>query len=80
MPTSRPASAAISASRLTLTGKVTELNGRGHVSDNRGHVSDEVYGRAAAVFYERERGQVIAAGHQRVGPDRGRYPAVTRRR
>jgi hypothetical protein len=39
-----------------LTGKVTELNGRGHVSDNRGHVSDEVYGRAAAVFYERERG------------------------
>jgi hypothetical protein len=73
MPTSWPASAAISASRLTLTGKVTGLNGRGHVSD-------EVYGRAAAVFYERERGQVIAAGHQRVGPDRGRYPAVTRRR
>ena len=38
---------------LALTEEITELTGRGHVSD-------EVYGRAAAVFSERELGQVIA--------------------
>jgi AhpD family alkylhydroperoxidase len=39
---------------LALTEEITELTGRGHVSD-------EVYSRAAAVFSERELGQVIAA-------------------
>ena len=38
---------------LALTEEITELSGRGHVSD-------EVYSRAAAVFSERELGQVIA--------------------
>jgi AhpD family alkylhydroperoxidase len=38
---------------LALTEEITELTGRGHVSD-------DVYGRAAAVFSERELGQVIA--------------------
>lgn len=38
---------------LALTEEITELTGRGHVSD-------EVYSRAAAVFTERELGQVIA--------------------
>jgi AhpD family alkylhydroperoxidase len=38
---------------LALTEEITELTGRGHVSD-------EVYSRAAAVFSERELGQVIA--------------------
>ena len=38
---------------LALTEEITELTGRGHVSD-------EVYCRAAAVFSERELGQVIA--------------------
>jgi AhpD family alkylhydroperoxidase len=39
---------------LALTEEITELTGRGHVSD-------EVYSRAAAAFTERELGQVIAA-------------------
>jgi AhpD family alkylhydroperoxidase len=39
---------------LALAEEITELTGRGHVSD-------EVYYRAAAVFSERELGQVIAA-------------------
>jgi AhpD family alkylhydroperoxidase len=38
---------------LALTEEITELSGRGHVSD-------QVYSRAAAVFSERELGQVIA--------------------
>jgi AhpD family alkylhydroperoxidase len=38
---------------LALTEEITELTGRGHVSD-------EVYRLAAAVFSERELGQVIA--------------------
>ena len=38
---------------LALTEEITELSGRGHVSD-------EVYSRVAAVFSERELGQVIA--------------------
>jgi alkylhydroperoxidase family enzyme len=38
---------------LALTEEITELTGRGHVSG-------EVYSRAAAVFSERELGQVIA--------------------
>jgi AhpD family alkylhydroperoxidase len=38
---------------LALTEEITELSGRGHVSD-------EVFSRAAAVFSERELGQVIA--------------------
>jgi AhpD family alkylhydroperoxidase len=38
---------------LALTEEITELTGRGHVFD-------EVYSRAAAVFSERELGQVIA--------------------
>jgi len=38
---------------LALTEEITQLSGRGHVSD-------EVYSRAAAVFSERELGQVIA--------------------
>ncbi len=38
---------------LALTEEITELTGRGHVSDT-------VYSRAAAVFSERELGQVIA--------------------
>lgn len=38
---------------LALTEEITELTGRGHVSD-------DVYSRAAAVFSERELGQVIA--------------------
>ena len=38
---------------LALTEEITELSGRGHVSD-------EVYSRSAAVFSERELGQVIA--------------------
>jgi AhpD family alkylhydroperoxidase len=38
---------------LALTEEITGLTGRGHVSD-------EVYARAAAVFAERELGQVIA--------------------
>jgi AhpD family alkylhydroperoxidase len=38
---------------LALTEEITELSGRGHVSD-------KVYSRAAAVFSERELGQVIA--------------------
>lgn len=38
---------------LALTEEITELTGRGHVSD-------EVYSRAAAAFSERELGQVIA--------------------
>jgi len=38
---------------LALTEEITELSGRGHVSD-------EVYSRAAAVFSDRELGQVIA--------------------
>jgi AhpD family alkylhydroperoxidase len=38
---------------LALTEEITELSGRGHVSD-------EVYSRAAAVYSERELGQVIA--------------------
>ncbi len=38
---------------LALTEAITELTGRGHVSD-------EVYSRAAQVFSERELGQVIA--------------------
>jgi AhpD family alkylhydroperoxidase len=38
---------------LALTEEITELSGRGHVSD-------EVYSRAAAAFSERELGQVIA--------------------
>jgi AhpD family alkylhydroperoxidase len=38
---------------LALTEEITELTGRGHVSD-------EVYCRAATVFSERELGQVIA--------------------
>jgi AhpD family alkylhydroperoxidase len=37
---------------LALTEEITELTGSGHVSD-------EVYGRAAAAFSERELGQVI---------------------
>jgi AhpD family alkylhydroperoxidase len=39
---------------LALAEEITELTGRGHVSD-------DVYSRAAAVFSERELGQVIAA-------------------
>src|SRR5258708_26471507 len=39
---------------LALTEEITELTGRGHVSD-------DVYSRAAEVFSERELGQVIAA-------------------
>lgn len=39
---------------LALTEEITELSGRGHVSD-------EVYGRAAAAFSERELSQLIAA-------------------
>jgi alkylhydroperoxidase family enzyme len=38
---------------LALTEEITELTGRGHVSD-------EAYCRAAAVLSERELGQVIA--------------------
>jgi AhpD family alkylhydroperoxidase len=38
---------------LALTEEITELTGRGHVSD-------EVYSRAAAVFSQRQLGQVIA--------------------
>lgn len=38
---------------LALTEEITELGGRGHVSD-------DVYSRAAAVFSERELGQLIA--------------------
>jgi AhpD family alkylhydroperoxidase len=38
---------------LALTEEITELTGRGHVSD-------DVYSRAAAAFSERELGQVIA--------------------
>jgi alkylhydroperoxidase family enzyme len=38
---------------LALTEEITELTGRGHVSD-------DVYSRAAAVFSERELGRVIA--------------------
>lgn len=38
---------------LALTEAITELTGRGHVSD-------EVYSRAATVFSDRELGQVIA--------------------
>src|SRR5262245_24491223 len=38
---------------LALTEEITELTGRGHVSD-------EVYSYAAAVFSDRELGQVIA--------------------
>jgi alkylhydroperoxidase family enzyme len=41
------------AGRAALTGEITELTGRGHVSD-------KVYSRAAAVFSERELGQIIA--------------------
>jgi AhpD family alkylhydroperoxidase len=39
---------------LALTEEITELTGRGHVSD-------EIYNRAAAVFSERQLSQVIAA-------------------
>ena len=39
---------------LALTEEITELTGRGHVSD-------DVYYRAAEVFSERELGQMIAA-------------------